>query len=176
MESIFLRRFSAGEVAQAADVAPATLQNWIKRGDLIASDRIEGGGERGKHRRFSWFSVMEVATAAAAMRCGASSKTAFYAGAKFGHSGMGAVASSPARQPAFPFDIRHGRTFLFVSADRAIVEPWGGLTPTWYRIRDTFGGGEGFIAIDMTEVFDRTCSRLGLHPEAVIESVTEATA
>src|SRR6056297_1888335 len=99
--------FSAGEVTKAADISASTLQNWIKRSVIIGHRDIKGGGSQGRHRRFSWFNVMEISIAAALVKTGVTDlPRAFDAAQKIAHTG-----DFP-RRPGFPFHHNHGDTWL----------------------------------------------------------------
>ena len=171
MQDVRTRHFSAGEVAAAADITMSTLQNWIKRGVIIGHRTIEGGGERGRHRRFSWFNVMEICTAAALVRAGVTDlSVAFAAGVEFGHTGPGPLPGRPERQPAMPYDLDHGRTLLFIAGDRKTIAPWQPGKDILSEVRFELGRPEAYVVIDMLDLFDRACAALEIHPQAAMDA------
>ncbi|GGO55175.1 MerR HTH family regulatory protein [Roseovarius pacificus] len=166
--SIYTRYFSAGEVAQASGITPSTLQNWIKR-DVIIGHKIEGGGSQGKHRRFSWHNVMEIATAAALVKAGVSDLgVAFYAAQSFAHVAHAAPSGKLQRLPALPYDISYGRTLLFVAGKHSQITTYKPGSDPFVRV--AYGGRdrEAFIVVDLLAVFDRVCVSLGLNPQEVM--------
>lgn len=173
-ENPFQKQFLAGEVAKAAGIAPATLQNWVKRGVIIGHrtgmSEIEGGGSQGRHRRFSWHNIMEIATAAALIKVGVSDLTcAFSAAAVFAHSGHGDSSTGLRRDPGTPYDLEHGRTLMFVAGDRSKIIQYQPGQDCLATGRSLLGSPEGFVVIDLLDVFDRVCVSLGLHPNKVLD-------
>lgn len=165
--------FSTGQVVAATGVAHESLQNWLKRGLVVGQKDIEGGGAKGRHRRYSFFNVIEIAMAKALIDAGMSTlEHAFYAAALFSHTGVGG------RIPSHPFNQRPGYTLLvagpgwadtfFLSPDTKALELYAALVPQG-RIGATF--------INASRVFDNVCGRLmeitgdkQFHPEAVLEA------
>ncbi len=175
--TIYQRQFSAGEVVKAADISMSTLQNWIGRGVIIGHRKIEGGGSQGKHRRFSWYNVIEIATAAALVKVGVSDlKIAFQAAQHFAHTGPDEGAFTPKPDPAMPFDIDHGRTLMFVSGEYSEIIPYKpGSDDPLAIVRAALRQPEAFIVVDLRDLFDRVCAALGIHPQAVMdEAYSEA--
>ncbi len=174
MSSIYQRQFSSGEVTQAADITMSTLQNWLKRDVIVGHKKIEGGGSQGKHRRFSWFNVMEIATAATLVKAGVTDLAiAFYAAQSFAHVGAGPLPGVPVRSPALPFDVEHGRTLLFAAGQHCEIMPYdprGSGSDVLSTIRVALRRPEAFVVVDMLDVFDRVCLSLGLHPQAVMDA------
>jgi hypothetical protein len=170
MSGIHTRQFSAGEVAQAAEIRPATLQNWIKRGVMIGHRNIEGGGGPGRHRRFSWGNVMEVVTVAALIDVGVSDlKAAFGIAQMFAHSGEGPLPGKPGRLPGMPYDPEHGRTLMFVSGGEAEIFPFKPGDDVFSLARAALSRPEAMVVLDLLEIFDRACVSLGLHPNELLE-------
>lgn len=172
MDTIFEQKFSANEVAEAARIAPSTLQNWLKRNVIVGHKKeIEGGGSQGRHRKFSFFSLIEIATAAALVRGGiADLATAFSASAGFAHAGHGELPNQPERIPGLPFDTSHGFSLLVVSGERQQTFLWKPGEDVFAKIRAAFRGCECLTIVDMTALFDRVCHAVGVHPEDVLDS------
>lgn len=176
--------YSAHDVAAAAQVSPATLQNWLKRGVIVGhgNDAIEGGGIQGKHRRFSFFALMQISVAAALIEAsgGMQIKQAFYAAMTFAHSGH--VASGwtgddgisdddePSRHASYPYHFRHGKTLLATVGGKTAILLENGSGDTFGNIRAALQRATGFTIIDAGEVFDRVCAALGEHPNTVLDA------
>jgi hypothetical protein len=148
--------FLAAELAAAANVSPATLQNWANR-DLIVGHR--GGGEKGRRRQFTWFNMMEVATAASLVGLGMTPANSFKAAAHFSHgSSSPQIAKgqrvSAERLPSLPWHFRDGLTYLFAFADQSSIQLVSFHGETNLRaVRQALGGSLAFVALDMTEIF-----------------------
>lgn len=180
---IWTNTYSAHDVAAATGVAPATLQNWLKRGVIVGhSNKIEGGGVQGKHRRFSFHAVMQIGIAAALIEAsgGMDIKAAFHAAMHFAHSGHGGGAAGnnddePNRHPAHPYHFRHGKTLLAtVGGNTTVVldDPEGN---TFGVITRNLRRAIGFTVIDAGAVFDRICAVLGEHPNLVLDAAYPET-
>lgn len=167
--SIYHRMFTAREVIAAADISMSTLQNWLKRNVIVGHKTIEGGGERGKHRRFSWYNVMEICAAAALVRAGVSDLgLAFAAGMKFGHNNPQARTRAPQRAIAMPYETSHGGTLLIAAGNRSnVVCHKIGADPIT-AVRAELGQPEAFIIIDLLQMFGRACAALNLNPQAIL--------
>lgn len=175
--SIFTEKFSTGQVVAITGVSNTTLQNWIKRGVLVGhrgEKDIDGGGASGIHRRFSFNSLMEIAVAKALIDAGVTDLNhAFTAATGFSHIGHGAISGiHPIRDPALPFDTRHenGVTLLCVSGENSCVHFWKIGEDPLPAIRMMLGNARGYFILEINEIFDLVISRLGLHPEAVLEA------
>lgn len=175
--SIFNEKFSTGQVVEATGVSNETLQNWLKRGFLIGhrnTQAIEGGGSSGVHRRFSFFNVMEIATAKALIDAGITNLShVFKAAGSFSHVGHGPIDDiQPLRDPALPFDttVENGVTLLCVSGERNYVHFWKIGQDPLPVIRHALAGAKGYFILEMNEIFDLVVARLGHHPQAVLEA------
>lgn len=177
--------YSARDVAAAADIAPATLQNWLKR-DLIVGHRgddIEGGGVQGKSRRFSFFAVMQISIAAALIKAsgGMDIKQAFEAARSFAHSNDGGVSGEwvnddaisedlLTRHPGMPFYTAHGDTLFACAEGKTTVVLHRPGEDALAQIRTNLRGAQGFTLIDAGSVFDRVCAADGLNPMDVLDA------
>lgn len=173
--SIFNQEFSTGEVVRATGVSNETLQNWLKRGYLVGQKhKIEGGGSSGVHRRFSFFNLMEIATAKALIDAGVTNLThAFKAAVSFAHVGGGAIEGiQPLRDPALPFDttVENGITLLCVSGEKSHTHFYQFGHDPLPIIRNALGRAQGYFILEMDEVFELVMGRLGKHPQAVLEA------
>lgn len=186
---ILTNTYSAHDVAAAANVTPMTLQNWLRRGVVVGhgEDDIEGGGGRGRHRRFSFYAVMQISIAAALLEVngGMEIKQAFYAAMKFAHAGhttggfVGVVAKDgeATRDPGHPFHFRYGKTLLATGGGKTAIVLHDGKGDAFDKIMAKLRPAKGFIVIDAGDVFDRVCSALGEHPNVVLDAAyPEATA
>lgn len=162
----------AAQTAAAAGITDQTLQNWLKRDVIVGHKRREGtiggGGSKGRRRQFTFFNVMEIATAAALLRVGVSDLgLAFEAACGFSHFGEGELPGRPKRNPSLPFDAA-GYTMLVLAGEKSDVVLHTPGQDLLSVIRSTFRNTEGFVILDMSDLFDRVCASLGLHPEEVL--------
>lgn len=171
LNSTIHQTFSASEMAELAQVRPDSIQNWLKR-DLIVGHRgITGGGRQGKHRRFSFSNVMEVAISQTLIGMHLGAKEAFAVSWQFAHAAGGATSNLPARLPGLPFHHNHGETIFGVFQGRTCEEVWspaGG--------RDTYGElrrqlhADHFLTVNASEVFNLVCARMKYHPYKVLDA------
>lgn len=159
---------SSSEVARLARVAPNTLQAWVKRGVIAGyrdnPDKIGGGGRKGKHLKWSFWCIMEVAVAQALVSTGVSELgVAFRAAYEFAHLG------DELRLPGLPFDRKRGQTILVLSRSQTKVLQWEpGTDPIalfWSEMRKP----ESWITVNVAAVFRRVVTELGLDPAAVMQ-------
>jgi hypothetical protein len=179
---IWTNTYSAHDVAAAANVPPATLQNWIKRSVIVGhrESDIEGGGVQGKTRRFSFYAVMQISIAAELIKAsgGMDLKEAFAAAMQFAHSGDGGAGSvgdgalsndDSTRAPGHPYHFPYGKTLLAtVNGNTAIVLD-DAAGNTFGKISNKLRRPNGFTVIDAGAVFDRVCEALGYHPNVVMD-------
>lgn len=160
------RTYTLHEAAEAAAVSTVTIQNWIKR-EKVIGHRQKPGGHR-KTRQLTFHNLMEIVTVAAILRVAAFDlDTAFKAAQSFAHTG-GSDTDANTRDPGLPFDTEHGRTLLIVSERRALVTAWQPGTDPISNLRTFFRDVEGYVIIDMLDVFDHAMARLGLPPQDVM--------
>jgi hypothetical protein len=170
--NIFEEKFSTGQIVKATGVSNAALQTWLKRGIIVGHRNadIEGGGSPGLHRRYSFFNLMEIATAKAIIDCGVSDLAlAFQAARAFAHVGSGPLpGEAPERQPGMPF--YDHRTLLCVGqSGGTYVAFWKSGNDPLANIRMALGRPAGFLVIDINDLFDRVVAVLGYHPQAVLD-------
>lgn len=184
---IWTKTYSTQEVAGAADIAYATLQNWINRRaiSLHPVTKFEGGGVQGKQRHFSFHAVVQIAIAAAIIKAsgGMELKEAFEAATNFAALGHGVegkfghfVEDQAVREdgdfprdPGHPFHFRHGKTLLATTNGRTAILLDRGHGDTFKKISFMLRGAVGFTVIDAGAVFDRVCSALGEEPKTVLD-------
>ncbi|MCV0429021.1 MAG: hypothetical protein K5905_26500 [Roseibium sp.] len=174
--NIFNDKFASGQVIKSAGISNATLQSWLKREVIVGQKDgsvIEGGGSPGRHRRFSFYNLIEIATAKALIDCGVSDlQVAFSTARKFAHTGIAATKEHPERNPGMPFNISNdalGQTLLCMSGEHSFVAFWQPGTDPLLEIRTALRRPIGFVILDMNELFDRVTASLGYHPQEVIE-------
>ena len=152
--------YSLAQVSTATGATPTTIKSWLHKGVMIGSDAILGGGQRGKPRRFSLNSVIEIGTAKTILDNGPSDLVAAFSAAReFAFTGE-------ERIPAMPFN--DGGTLLFVAGSRAHILNYDSDEDYDSVVRSILGYPEAFIRIDMLKVFDRIVYGLGLEPRDVI--------
>ncbi|MTH34422.1 hypothetical protein GL279_07405 [Paracoccus limosus] len=164
--SIFHQQFANSEIVAATGVTNYQLQNWLKRGQIIGQG-VEGGGSPGKHRRFSFFNLMEIAVSKALIDTGLTDmQRVTEAAAGFAHTGNGAIGDRPGRQPGFPF--KDGKTMLIVGPERSAEYQIGLSDHPLGLLAAIKEHGIGAIVIDVSEVFSVTLRRAGLDPVAAL--------
>lgn len=165
--------FSASEAASASGVSVESIQTWLKRKLIVGHRNIEGGGSQGRHRRFTFNNVMEIAVAKAIIDMGVSTKQAFTASNSFAHTGGGGeVFSLPDRQPSLPFHHNHGDTIMGIAGLRSFEELYksGEDYDTFGRLRHHLQS-EHFLALNVSEIFGHVCVRMNLHSRKVLDAV-----
>ncbi|MFP3384433.1 hypothetical protein [Tritonibacter sp. SIMBA_163] len=166
-------KYTLSYVSQFTEIPAATLQNWLKRNVVVGHRSDAGGGSQGRHRLFSFFSIMQFAITKELLDAGmgSASEAAKHA-IEFAHSSEGeGVDGLPERNPSFPFHYSHGDTLFAVGPEDTAVELW-----TYDGNRDTYGKlrsrvGKGFVVIDASDVFNRVCARMNLHPIEVLDQI-----
>lgn len=163
------RLFGTGEITQFAAVTNDNLQNWLKRGAIVGHRDIKGGGAVGQRRQFSWFNLMEIATAAGFLQLGLSSPAlAFKAAQAFAHGGTGGFAwesdegvlgGTAKRLPGFPHHHKFGATFIILAAGESqiILSKDGALTSTVLGEASSIG----CVVLNATVLFATVVHRMG---------------
>ena len=157
--NLFEIEFATGDLLRAANVTNPSLQTWIRR-ELIVGHKVDMPGGPGTKRQFSFFNIMEVATAKALIDVGLQTSNAFQAAGRFAHMGSGRLPSLPA-----PGD---GKTLLCVAGSRSVTIQQTPTGDAFGTARHLLGKPPGFVVLDISELFDRVCGALGFHPEAVL--------
>lgn len=163
--SIYSDTFSTGQVVKAASITNAALQTWIRRGHIVGHGEkgVDMPGRPGVRRSFTFFNVMEVATAAALIDLGIEPRDAFGAAHRFAHTG------DKDRQIAAPFS--EGRTLLGVAGSRSAEIRWMPGEDAIAIIRHHLGRPRGFTVLDASDLFDRVVASLGYHPQRVLDDI-----
>jgi hypothetical protein len=176
MESPFTKTFGASDVVRGADITPSTLQNWLRRDVIVGHRKIQGGGSQGRHRRFTYFNVIEIATAAALTRCGVVDLAlAFGAAGSFAHGGSGGSGwegdrstASPQRWPGLPFP-GPCWTMLAVAGTKSWSFAWRPGTDPLAQVDHVLGRPEGYVLVNASELFRKVCLRLDLQPGQIMD-------
>lgn len=157
--------YTLQEVSAATFTPQTTIKSWLHKGLMVGSDHtITGGGGRGRKRGFTFYSVMELATAAAILRGGpADLKSAFSAAREF------ATFDSPGRHMATPFP-GSGLTLMLVSGNNCEIVKWEPGKDFFAAPRRNLGKPEAMTIIDLEQVFIRTCRGLGLDNAKVMKA------
>lgn len=171
--NIFQDRFTTGQVVAATEIPNHTLQSWLKRDMLTGKplEPIEGGGVSGSHRKFSFFTVMEIAIAKALTDVGISAADALRTSMHFAHVGQGPIAGMPERRPSLPY-LNTGmaaRTLIMAAGERSIEVFWDAsakkdiIASARWQLQSA-----AFVVVEVDEIFDRVVGRLGYHPVEVM--------
>lgn len=160
-------------VAQATQTPLNTLQSWFKRGVIVGQqvrpEGINGGGSQGRHLRWNFHLLMEVAIAQSLINLGLSDlKTAFGVAAHFAYGGEGPLPGQPERLPGFPYKVSQGTTLLAVAGGTSTLVHWIPGVDCMAIIRAELGKPEGFVLLDVEAVFRRVVMALGADPAAVL--------
>lgn len=154
--------FSSGQVLRAANIKNPLLQTWIRRGLIVGEGGVDMPGRPGIRRSFGFYTLIEIAVAAALTDLGLAASQAFSAAQRFAHVG------EDGRAIAFPFPA--GRTFLCVAGDRSVVVAAAPGEDVFSIARQRLGRPMGFVALDVSELFDRVAFSLDLHPQALLDA------
>ncbi|HMO09166.1 MAG TPA: hypothetical protein PKD10_16180, partial [Paracoccaceae bacterium] len=120
--NILEAQFTTEQAAGASGAGFENLQNWMKRGKVAGMERIAGGGAKGRHRRFSFHSVMEIAVVVDLRRVGYSDLDhAFRAATTFAHFAGPDFNVSKERWPGCPWS-GPGKTLLMIGPDSYSIE------------------------------------------------------
>lgn len=171
LDNTVKKTFSASEVSELTGARPESIQNWMKRDLIVGHRKITGGGSQGRHRRFSFFNVMEIAIAQTLIELHMGTKEAFAASARFAHAGGGGGFGLPERLPGLPFHHNHGYTIFGAVGDRAFEEIWqpGSARDTYGNLRKHLHS-EHFLTINASQVFGTVCVRMRFHPNEVLDA------
>jgi len=160
--SIYQATFSTGDVCRVAGVTNPALQTWIRRGLIVGeAGGVDMPGKPGVRRSFGFYTVMEIAVAAALTDLGLSAAQAFKAAQRFAHTG------DESRMAAFPFP--DGRTFLCVAGDRSAELMWKPGEDLVVMARHHLGRPLGFTVLDVSALFDNVTAGLGYHPQKLLD-------
>lgn len=136
-------------------VKPRTLQSWVQ---YMPTEQVEGGGSKGSHRRFSFYAVMQTATAVRLILMGVTASRAFEIAEEFVIGGGDEKATwgdevSATREPALPYPLPVGDTYLCADATRACVVrvPKGGNFDAAIKATDI--NAAELIRIDMWPIY-----------------------
>lgn len=176
--NIIERTFMAAEVAELTGASPKDVQNWAARGVMVGH-RVEGGGSKGKARRFSFFNVMEIAVAKAILDAGSRNvEAAFKAAAGFSHAGDGGsgwegddTPPSPHRLPGLPWHHDHDDTRLFVNGGASFAVADGIIGHSEHRALIYLGRPPAYLVVNVSQVFGLICQRAGLDARVVLDAV-----
>ncbi|MCF3595478.1 helix-turn-helix domain-containing protein [Rhodobacteraceae bacterium LMO-12] len=164
--------FSASELSELTGAKPDSIQNWLKRDLIIGHKKITGGGGQGKHRRFTFHNMIEVAMAQTLINLHMGSKEAFAASANFAHAGGGGTTfNMPKRDPGLPFHFNHGETIFGVAGGWTFEELWkpGSSRDTYGNLRQHLHA-DHFLTVNASEVFNLVCARMDVHPYKVLDA------
>jgi hypothetical protein len=176
---IYQQKFTLAQIGDVVGKNPATLRTHINRGYVVAAGPRNKNGDKdtGKHSRFSFFTLMQFSLAYELSELGVQNELAFKAAADFAHvSGGGKVHGLPDRYPAVPFHYDEGETVFGMTGERTFETLWKPGQPL-----DTYGAlrhglrSNDFITVNASEVFNRVCAALGMHPYEVLDAVYAQT-
>lgn len=162
--NIFQTKFSTGQTVAAAGVTNAVLQSWLKRDGIVGHKGkagIEGGSSPGVYRQFTFFNVMEIATAKALVDAGFDLRAAFRAAAAFAHTG------DDGRDPGLPFPANH--TLLFASLHHVEIVEWEPGRDMMALVRSRFSSPLGVMVLEMRPIFTHAVTALGFDPAEVLQ-------
>lgn len=162
-------KFSTNDVLAVTGWTMNTFQSHLRREDVIRAADVSTAS-RGVPRRYSWAAVMQFAVGAELISLGITPGTAFQRAAKvafFGSRG----GSGPDRVPGFPFAYRDGQSWLVIAGDEAAVMPVIGGKLELQTVPGIASGGLSFQAVDLTKIFERTCTRLEIDPAAMLRDI-----
>jgi len=167
---IFHRQFSASSLSEITGVLPNNLQSYLKRGIWVPPETdLQGGGDKGRHRKFSFFSVMHLAMALSLIETGVSAKIAFEKTLLVAYSGGDAFHDTPERYAGLPFAEEHGPTILAFNDDNYWLGSWHPDDSSAINKMLARLGGQGgsisvgaFVVVNVSTVFAQLCTRIGI--------------
>lgn len=172
-------QYKARDAAKFAGVPQRKLALWFQRGKddgYPIANGMDGGGSQGVHRQFSFRNIMEFALARAFVDQGVPPKGAFESAAKAAYlstheGGWGDDKIEPMvnrRIAGLPFPHADGDTYIFRVNGKTVVQPWANtdseIANLFHSLRTANGGPriEGFVAVNMSKVFEDVCARMGI--------------
>jgi hypothetical protein len=175
----FRLEFSAGELAHHTGVMPSNIQSYLKRNIWTPPTTVnaeysglQGGGVKGKHRRFSIFSLLDLAYAKTMIDMGMSAQEAFKWTWDIAYTGGSEFMDSPERWAGLPFPPEHGLTIFAFSG--AANRTWLGCDKSILDGINTMGAG-GVGIVPVSKVFEAVCRSLELDPALVLEEAYSET-
>jgi hypothetical protein len=175
----FERKYPAREVLLASGMTNAALQTYIRKGLVTGHKGDLAAGSPGKHRQFSFSTVMELAVAQAILKDIPPRNAAptFKAAAMFAHVGTGARPSLPEakRWPALPFHPEFGNTVLATDGERTVIVPWHPEKqnkdyPLYTQLKHELGNPVVFLSCNVSIIFQNVCDALGFDVAHVLNS------
>ena len=174
---ILEQKYTGQTVALATGLTAKQVTDWCNQGLIIGQREPLGKGHR---RMFSWFNLMEVASALALMEIGVKSPgDAFRAAQRFSHMADGGARwegddgsltdDDPERLPGLPFDYKKGETFLYVAGSRVTVALHQDGVPPFDKIKRALGNPPGFIALNLSAVFAGILHRMARDYREVLD-------
>jgi hypothetical protein len=144
---------------------------------IVGQESIGGGGGFGLHRLWTFYNLMEIATAKALIDAGMSDlKTVFAAAAMFAHTDC-VLLGEPPRKVGLPIFPGGGVTLLAAAPHRAEVVyldadcQSSGIdlcAKLMGRPTSVFADPAGCVITNMSHVLDRLATGLGLSPQDVL--------
>lgn len=165
--------YPSKEVAKATGVTAKFIQNCASR-KLITG--YESGGGKGRQREFTWENLMQIGLAASLIEIGVTTPAdAFRAAVMFSHIGHdeNPGLGIPARQIAYPSHYREGDTYLFVSGDKRTVRIEPKASGEMYQLQQSLGRPKGYIALNVSKVFQSVCDNMDWKASDVLDAVYE---
>lgn len=168
----FHLEFSAGELTRHTGVKPSNIQSYLKRNiwnppASFGSDYsgLQGGGVKGKHRKFSIFSLLHLAYAKVMIDMGISAQEAFKWTWDIAYTGGSEFMDGPERWAGLPFPPEYGSTVFAFSGSAG--RTWLGCDKSILKGINKMGaGGVGIVPI--SKVFESVCRSLELDPAVVL--------
>lgn len=161
--------YSTNDVLAATGWTMNTFQSHLRREDTIERDGISTAS-RGVPRRYSWSAIMQFVVGGELIALGTAPALAFQHAAKVAFLGSRGQAT-PDRAPGFPFPYKDGKTFLVVADGNAAIVPVIGNKLELWNIPGLATGGLSFQAIDLTALFERTCTRLEIDAPTMLHDI-----
>lgn len=175
------QHFTLERMGEVLDRNPSTMRTHIGRGYVVGHGPRDGKGDKdkGKHERFSFFSLIEFAFAYEIAAQGVNHKMAFQYAAQFAHAGgtdITKMGEDVHRLPSFPFHYRHGDTYMgMMAGESAEISGEGnpdiaGLMRQLQRMTNS-PERQGIIIIPATQIFAEVCTALRVEYRDVLAEV-----
>jgi|GEM_PF-6990857 len=167
--------FTLARIGEVLDMDPGTLRNHINRGLVVGQgprDSQSKNKPKGKHARFSFFTLMEFALAYRLNNMGVELSKAFQFASHFAHAGGGgAIFDLPERLPGLPYHHDHGDTVFAAGINGNTFEALDENTSLYSDLKRHLHCDD-FIIVNVTQLFFQICQRIGdIHPLEALDTI-----
>ncbi|WP_172332455.1 hypothetical protein [Mangrovicoccus sp. HB161399] len=156
------REYSLSEVAGFLGMNPVTVKSWAKH---VPGNYFEGGGSAGKHRRFSFNALMQLAVVAELVKMlpREDFERAFSVAATF------AYTDHEGREVGLPHHPNVGMTYMLVTDDLSHIFVQDRSTPDLSKLPVPTSHLKRICVLNLTNIFCGVASAVGTGGFAVLD-------